>query len=314
MPDAAFPVTQPPLVNADPLLAEAQAKFCAGDFAGALGELRKILAAGNRPPGTHYLMSLCYFRQNLPFESLQAVKAEMVLDPSNTFAAEHHRSLMDRLVVPGSDLPAARPWTVSLDANSIRHLEHCSHRYTYRSVPMDKNVFDLALYPMLLWQIKPRTIIEVGSFYGASAMWMADMLQGWGLDSHVYSVDINRVWTAKHDRVSFITGNGQDLGSVFSDEFLAGLPRPLLVIEDADHSYTTTAAVLKFFHERLHNDEYIIVEDVMTCPTETGRALREFLAAHPTDYLVDRKYCDFFGTNLTWCINGYLKRIRADQV
>ena len=124
-------------------------------------------------------------------------------------------------------------------------------------------------------------------------------------------MDINKVWTAQHKDVTFITGNGRDLGNVFSEEFLADLPRPLLVIEDADHSYQTTAAVLEFFHHRLHEGEYIIVEDVMTTPTESGRALNEFLIAHPHDYLVDRQYCDFFGTNVTWCVNGFLKRINV---
>jgi hypothetical protein len=41
-----------------------------------------------------------------------------------------------------------------------------------------------------------------------------------------------------------------------------------------------------------------------------GRALSEFLGTHPQEYLVDRKYCDFFGTNVTWCVNGFLKRVK----
>ncbi len=289
--------------------AAAQSLFDRHDYNGALSAVNQMLAAGQCPPGTHHLMSICYDRMNLPLQSLQAAEAEFVLNPSFPGTAEQIKKLREFLMVPGTDLPSARPWSTSLDQNGIRHFEICSHRYTYRSIPMSKNAFDLALYPMLLWAVKPRTIIEVGSFYGGSALWMADMVQAWGLDTHTYSVDINKVYTARHDKVTFIQGNGRDLGSVFTEPFLADMPRPLLVIEDADHSYETTTAVMNFFHPRLKNDEYLIIEDVMTTPAQTGRALREFLAAHPSDYVVDRSYCDFFGVNVTWCVNGYLKRV-----
>jgi cephalosporin hydroxylase len=43
-----------------------------------------------------------------------------------------------------------------------------SSRYTYRGVPMLKNPFDLALYLLLLWRLKPRTVIEIGSKSGGS--------------------------------------------------------------------------------------------------------------------------------------------------
>jgi cephalosporin hydroxylase len=291
------------------VLAEAQARLDRSDLQGSLVLVNQLLAAGHCPAGAYFLRSICFFRANLLLHALHAVEGELALNPSYPGAIEHYRMLNERLSMPGTDLPAGRPWSTGLDQKGIQHFEHCSQRYMYRSIPMIKNAFDLALYPLLLWNIKPRTIIEVGSYYGGSAVWMGDMTKAWGIDTHIYSVDVTKVWTAQHERVTFIEGDGRNLGSVFSDEFLKQLPRPLLVIEDADHSYVTTTAVLNFFHDRLQQDEYIIVEDVMTTPTETGRALQEFLARHSTDYLVDRYYCDYFGTNVTWCVNGFLKRI-----
>ena len=38
--------------------------------------------------------------------------------------------------------------------------------YTYKGVPTYKNPFDLALYQLLLWEQKPRTLIEIGSKWG----------------------------------------------------------------------------------------------------------------------------------------------------
>jgi cephalosporin hydroxylase len=295
--------------QAETILRDARKKYSQRDFQRALALLDQILLSEHCPRGTFYLKALCFEGVGWPTQVLQAAQAELLVNPDFPDAAALMERMNARLYPPNNNLPGQTPWNTALPAQLITHYEHCSHRNMYRSVPLIKNVFDLALYPMLLWQIKPRTIIEVGSCYGGSAMWMADMTMAWGLDTRVYSVDIMKVWTARHERVSFIQGNGRDLGTVFSDSFLADLPRPLLVIEDADHSYVTTKAVLNFFHPRLHTGEYIIVEDVMTMPNEAGRALREFLTEHPTDYLVDRQYCDFFGTNVTWCVNGFLKRL-----
>ena len=46
--------------------------------------------------------------------------------------------------------------------------------YRHRGVPLLKNPFDLALYPLLLERARPRTLIEIGSYSGGSALWFAD--------------------------------------------------------------------------------------------------------------------------------------------
>src|SRR5207237_10311735 len=35
--------------------------------------------------------------------------------------------------------------------------------YTYKGIPALKNPFDWAVYPMLVWEKRPQTIIEIGS-------------------------------------------------------------------------------------------------------------------------------------------------------
>ena len=65
-------------------------------------------------------------------------------------------------------------------------------RYTWRGVLCNKNPFDMALYPMLLWERKPRTIIEIGSKEGGSAIWLADICARFGIDVRIVSVDIDQ--------------------------------------------------------------------------------------------------------------------------
>ena len=45
----------------------------------------------------------------------------------------------------------------------LKPIEAGSHRYTYRGHPMIKNPFDMALYPLLLWNVKPATIFPRAS-------------------------------------------------------------------------------------------------------------------------------------------------------
>lgn len=300
--------TNDPLAN-DPL-APARSLINAGELDAAVAELDRVLDGPTYTPGAFLLRSQCYAhgQGSALLMALHNAEAEHAMNPDLPGLSGHLANLQAALAGQrGPSAPAQREWATALDANTINHLELCSQRHTYRSIPMIKNVFDLALYPRLLWETKPRTIIEIGSFYGGSAVWMADLTGGFGLDTHVYSVDINKVWAAKHDRVTFIQGSGRELENVFSDDFLAALPRPWLVIEDADHSFETTTAVLNFFHDRLRPGEYVIVEDGMTSPPAL-QGLQQFLARHPNEYDVDPDYCDHFGKNLTWCVNGFLRR------
>ena len=90
----------------------------------------------------------------------------------------------------------------------------------------------------------------------------------------------------------------------------------ILVIEDGSHSYEDTLAALHKFSSFITKNSYFIAEDGIV--TELGRekefnggpqkAVADFLKKN-SNFIVDRKYCDFFGPNTTFNVNGYLKRI-----
>lgn len=191
---------------------------------------------------------------------------------------------------------------------------------THKGVPMLKNPFDLALYGRLLWDVKPGTILEIGSNDGGSAVWFADQCRMMGLVTKVHSIDIVPVEGVSDPDVSFVTGDARRISEIWTADWVASLPRPLLVIEDADHHAITTRAVLDHFGPLLHKDEWLIVEDgILTAmqldqlPEYGGgpvKALEDFLSTpEGTRFVVDRGYCDFFGTNVTWNTGGYLRCI-----
>jgi cephalosporin hydroxylase len=200
----------------------------------------------------------------------------------------------------------------------LKSIQRGTMAYTYKGVPTLKNPFDWALYPMLLWEARPRTIIEIGSNQGGSALWMADVMRGFALPCHIHSVDIAPVTGVEAAGVTFHRGDARDLTHALDGDFMRGLARPLLVIEDADHQAATTLAVLQFFDAWLSPGEYILIEDGIL--TDMGpvkafsggprRALEQFLAERGSDYVVDTRYCDWFGRNVTWNVNGFLRRLK----
>jgi cephalosporin hydroxylase len=188
-----------------------------------------------------------------------------------------------------------------------------AHRY--RGLPLLKNPFDLAIYLVLLERTRPRTLIEIGSYAGGSALWFADQARLLDLDLRVISVDL-KVPEVSHPSVTFLAGDARDLGATLTSTFLEALPRPFLVIEDSNHFAGTTAAVLEFFDPWLASGEYIVVEDGILSDMRVAaqydggplHAIHRFLAARPGRYEIDRALCDTFGRNVTWNVDGYLRR------
>ena len=157
--------------------------------------------------------------------------------------------------------------------------------------PLMKNVFDFAIYPVMIAELRPRTIFEIGSGSGASAAWFADLLALSGPDGRVHSVDIAEV-QMQHPHVHFYKGDCSSPDTLFPGDLLQTAPHPWLVVEDAHHN---VSGVLDLLHRFLIPGDYLVVED-----SDVKRdAIRAFVDAHPGDYLVDTRFTDNFGRNAT---------------
>jgi cephalosporin hydroxylase len=190
--------------------------------------------------------------------------------------------------------------------------------YRYRGVPLQKDPFDLALYSLLLDRARPRTLIEIGSYQGGSALWFADQAGLLGLGLKVVSIDLELpAVRVASPSVNFLQGDARELGRLLTPSLMNTLPRPLMVVEDSSHLAGTTAAVLEFFDVWLRSGEYIVIEDGILSDMRVAhlydggplRAIEAFLAKSACRYEVDRGLCDYFGRNVTWNVNGYLRRL-----
>ena len=219
---------------------------------------------------------------------------------------EKHSSFMRRVE---SDIPKA----------ALSSIQKGTLEYVYRGLPCQKNPFDIALYLKLLHEVQPRTIIEIGSFRGGSALFFSDTLDRYGIEGQIYSIDMHPPSENLGSNITFLTGNALELEQSLSVEFLNALPRPLLVIEDSAHTFEATFSVLKFFDRFLLPGEYIIIEDgiVFDLPEpiyeafENGpnKAILHFLQQVNPNYEIDTNYCDYYGHNFTYNTNGYLKKL-----
>lgn len=188
------------------------------------------------------------------------------------------------------------------------------HKITYRGIKCIKAPFDYVLYQMLVHQLRPDLIIEIGANEGGSALYLADLLElnGKGM---VHTIDIeDRIApdVKEHSRIRFF-GNGWEA----YDTALAKDAETVLVIEDSSHTYENTLAVMQKFAPLVTPGSYLIVEDgIVDALGITGqfnggpvKAIKEFLGT--TDAFVNDLYwTDFFGKNATFNTIGYLKKIK----
>ena len=189
---------------------------------------------------------------------------------------------------------------------------------------------DMTTFQQLFWDVKPASIIELGSFNGGSALWMADVLRMLEIECSIHSMDIDLSLISdvakdlKPKNVTFLQGDSNKLGETFTEEFLKNLPRPLVVIEDA---HVNLYGVMEFFHPYMSIGDYFIIEDLSPeAPDSSGYGLLEsipykrigsgdittvkkFLSDYADCYSVDSFYTDLFGYNGVWNWHGYIRKM-----
>jgi cephalosporin hydroxylase len=174
------------------------------------------------------------------------------------------------------------------------------------------------LYARQLASLRPATLIEIGTSEGGSAVWLRDQLNSLGLaDTKILTIDIAPP-NLTADGIAFYQGDAHDPEATFPHDVIALAPHPWLVIEDSAHSYAAVQAVLGYFDRRLVAGDAIVIEDGVLADLDgavyrqlddgPNRAVAEFLQQAGTAYSIDEELADFYGPNVTWAPNGWLRR------
>jgi cephalosporin hydroxylase len=211
-----------------------------------------------------------------------------------------------------------RAFAVSLPPHLMDSVQAGTLRTRYKGLRLAKNPFDLALYLRLLQNLNPRTIIEIGTLEGGSAVWLRDQCSSLGLNTQVLSLDVT-VPPVQVEGVIFYRADSTRPSETFPTDDILRTPHPWLVIEDSSHTYDGVKSVLSYFDSLLRSNDYLVVEDGAVADLRDedyrryndgpNRAVAEFIAGAGDRYRIDTESCDFYGYNMTYCPNGWLVRL-----
>jgi cephalosporin hydroxylase len=222
-------------------------------------------------------------------------------------------------ILPQSTVDAIRGRKIRLNVKNVHSFFDLEtiykghHEVTYRGVNAVRCPFDYVLYQMLVHEVKPDLIIEIGTHRGGGALYLADLLEKIG-DGVVHTIDIRQVVDSplvlNNPRIKLFTEGWEK----YDLELARGYSR-VMVIEDGAHTYEQSIGAINRFHHLVTPSSYLVVEDGIV--DDLGmkerfgggpvRAIEEFLQKNH-DFFIDRKWCDFFGQNATFNVNGFLKR------
>jgi cephalosporin hydroxylase len=173
---------------------------------------------------------------------------------------------------------------------------------------------DLWIYQELLVRTRPDTIIETGTLFGGSALFMATVLD---LIGHGRVITIDREdkpGRPVHPRISYWLGSSVDDSIVAEARKAAGGGRTMVVL-DSDHSAAHVFQEIMCYSPLVRVGDYLVVEDtnVNGHPTYPDfgpgpmEAVQRFLSE--TDEFVIDERCERFLMTLN--PKGYLRRQRA---
>lgn len=225
--------------------------------------------------------------------------------------------------------------TIDLERDSLRYYWVARARQhtddSYAGVPLAKFPEDLRAYEHLLWLDAPDTVIEIGTYAGASALWFRDrlrMLRAYGRidrEPRVISLDIDqsqardlvpRVDADYEREITFVEGDVCTQAAVDAVGRLIAPGARCFVIEDSAHTYETTAAALRGFARFVPPGGFLVVEDGCVdieamriadyWPRGVLPALDEWLASPAGAEFVVRRDLELYGVSCH--PRGFLQR------
>lgn len=183
---------------------------------------------------------------------------------------------------------------------------------SWLGVPARKCPLDLWVYQEIICEVRPDVIVESGTLYGGSALFLAsmcDLIE----KGRVISIDVQaQEGRPAHARITYLHGSST------SEEILEKVRNEIkredvvLVILDSDHSKEHVLVELRAYKDFVSPGSYLIVED--TCMNghpvlpDSGpgpmEAVEEFLLEND-DFFADRARESHY---LTFNPKGYLRK------
>lgn len=170
---------------------------------------------------------------------------------------------------------------------------------------------DLWVYQELLVRTRPDVVIETGTKFGGSALYLAMVLDQIG-HGRVITIDIDVEFVRpEHPRINYIAGSSVDTAVIGQVREAVGSQRAMVVL-DSDHSAEHVYDEMIAYSPLVQTGDYLIVEDTIVNghpsyldfgpgPME---AVDKFLSEN-NEFVIDQR-CERF--LMTLYPSGYLRR------
>lgn len=139
-----------------------------------------------------------------------------------------------------------------------------THGMTYfEGVPILKNPLDLWVLQEIMWDLKPTFVLETGTAFGGSALYMAKTMDRIGGKGQVLSVDLSPAdRLPRHPRVAYLAGySSVDPGIVGAVKAAASIHERIMVVLDSDHSMEHVTRELETYASIVTPGQFLVVED-----------------------------------------------------
>jgi len=184
---------------------------------------------------------------------------------------------------------------------------------TWIKIPSQKCPLDLWVYQEIISEIQPDLIIETGTRFGGSALFMAHIMDILG-KGKIFTIDIdNTISRPAHSRITYVHGSSADAGLINNLLPADRSGQVCMVVLDSDHSKEHVLQELNLLASYVSVGSYLVVEDTNVNghpalpyfgegPYE---AVKEFLDNH-AEFIIDESREKFL---MTFNPGGYLRRI-----
>jgi cephamycin C biosynthesis protein len=186
-----------------------------------------------------------------------------------------------------------RDWPLDRWAEAPRDLGYDDFANCHwRGVRLLKDPETQAAYHNLLWELRPRTIVELGVFSGGSLVWFRDLTRLMGVDCQVIGVDRDlsrcRIPEEEMDGILLHEGDCEELETLAP---LRDVAHPLIFIDDA---HSNTFNVMRWAVDNvLVPGDYFIIEDMIAAWARySPNRLTEYMAAFRDELALDMVYAN----------------------
>jgi cephalosporin hydroxylase len=234
---------------------------------------------------------------------VQAEYPEIEILDEEKVTTDYHVWYSDRAGMPGADHP------------------------TFLGVPVQKSLTDLWVFQEILWELKPRLVIEFGTLHGGSALYLSNTLrnvlaaQVGNAHFKVLTVDYDsdniHPRAREDENIHIMTSSSiSERSERVVKELLSNASRvsPAIVFLDSMHTKEHVLREMEMVSKYMKRGDYLVVEDTHHNYHPIGysdnfgdgpfEAVNEFDERHPDMFIHDKKRETKFG--FSWNVNGYL--------